>query len=86
MANIGQHKILRGRQDALFQELHEIVECMNGKQEETLGHDGAKAKAGERSFGSFREKLCQEIRFLDDSISAEEVELLLEKEGGKGDV
>ena len=50
MVNVRQQGMLRERRDAEYQELHKTIEYMNAKQG-ALGHDGAKAKADDRSSG-----------------------------------
>ena len=49
VANVRPHAMLRRRQGEEYQELHEIIEYINEKQEMTLVHDGTKATAHERS-------------------------------------
>ena len=78
VADVRQYAMLRRKQDAEYEELHVIIECMNETQKGFLAtSDKQKLMSGAPEKN--REKFCQEIKDLDDRISAEEVELLDKK-------
>ena len=79
VANVKQYAIMRAIQDEEFQELHEIIEYKNDRQERLL----STLKREQKLMGDvleLREHSCHQIRVLDDRISAEEVELLERKQ------
>ena len=70
VANVGQYAMLRGRQDAEYLELHEIIEYINEKRWRLLVTIERKQKLMSGASETFREHLFQEIRDVDDRISA----------------
>ena len=65
---------MRAMRDEECKELHEVIEFMTVRQERLM----STMKRKQKLMGAvldLREILCQEIRVLDDRISAEEVEL-----------
>ena len=70
VANVGQYAMLRGRQDAEYLELHEIIEYINEKRGRLLVTIERKQKLMSGASETFREHLFQEIRDVDDRISA----------------
>ena len=78
VANVRQYAMLREREDEEYHELHEVIEYMNERQEKLLFTMERKQKlVGE--VPELRDFICQEIRVLDDRISAE-VDLLEKKQ------
>ena len=64
--------MLRGRQDAEYQELHEIIEYMKETQKGPLAAMERKQELMSGAPDKLREEFSQEIQDLDDRISAEE--------------
>ena len=79
MTDVRQYAMLRRRQDTEYQDLHEIIEYMYEMQTGLMATMERKQKLMRGAPDKFRETFCQEIKDLDERISAEEVELLVKK-------
>ena len=73
VANVKHYAMMRAIQDEEYQELHEIIECMNERRERLMSTMKRKQKLM-GDVPALHEKLHHDMMVLDDRIWAEEVE------------
>ena len=79
---VKQYAMMRAMQNEEYQQLHQVIEDMNEWQEKLM----STMERQQKLMGNVRElrrAICQEIKVLDDWISAEEVALLEKKQAMK---
>ena len=76
VANAKEYAVMRATQDEEHQELHEAIEYMNERQGKLLAMMERKKKLMSGAPEHLRGKIFQDIRVLDESISAQKVDLL----------
>ena len=82
VANVKQYAMMRAMQNEEYQELHQVIEYMNERQEKLMSTMERQQKLM-RKVPEHRKAICQEIKVLDDRISASKVEPLKKKQAMK---
>ena len=75
MAKVKQHAVMRAQQDEEYQEVHEAIEYMHERQRK-LAMMERKQKLMSGAPGELRGKMFQEMKVLEERISAQEIDLL----------